>query len=125
MTTEETEKRREYHRQYYQANKERIKANVKRYYREHRSDYLRYFERYNLCHGKANRERHKIEALRTVNPLATSTKAIENELPEELKRDLPLLRTEYRSIHITERPPYEVFIRGKIFEYKQSKQPRQ
>lgn len=92
----------------------------RKYYQEHREQYLKKFKRYRDDGlTRIRREQKKIEAIRSDNPIPNSTKALEAKLPEALRRDLAFLRVEYLSIHISERPPYDLFLKKKLYEYEE------
>lgn len=111
MTREEDAAvRKERNRKDYEARKERKKAWCREYYAEHR-EYI------NIKH-KMWRDRKRQEAFdKGKTPLPKSTDALEAELPYALRVNIQRLRQEYLSIHITERPQYEIFLKYKTAQY--------
>jgi hypothetical protein len=64
------------------------------------------------------RDRKRQEAFdQGKTPPPKSTDALEAELPYALRTNIPRLRQEYLSIHITERPQYEIFLKYKTAQY--------
>ena len=66
---------------------------------------------------RERRQRYREGALRTPQYRPPSTSALEAALPVGLAVQRLRLREEYLSIHITERPPYDHFLRCKTIEY--------
>ena len=99
--------KQERNRQDYLSRRDRKRAVQRAFYQRHREDILKkQFERRNR-----GRE-HTDPPYRT-----PSTDACESELPYGLRKDKAALRAEYRKIPITERPPYDYFLRCKTVEY--------
>jgi hypothetical protein len=111
MTREEDKAiRKARNRKEYEARKERKKAWFREYYAENR-EYI------NMKH-KIWRDRKRQEAFdQGKTPPPKSTDALEAELPYALRTNIPRLRQEYLSIHITERPQYEIFLKYKTAQY--------
>jgi hypothetical protein len=66
---------------------------------------------------RERRQRYRDGAVRTTQYRPPSTSALEAALPVGLAVQRLRLREEYLSIHITERPPYDHFLRCKTIEY--------
>ena len=66
---------------------------------------------------RERRQRYREGAVRTPQYRPPSTSALEAALPVGLAVQRLRLREEYLSIHITERPPYDYFLRCKTIEY--------
>ena len=84
-------------RAYYQAHKEIYKQKTKEYVQRQRA----------LAFSQTTAER----------PI--TTKELEAQQPDIIRMNLSRLREEYLKIHITERPPYELFLKQKQFEYEE------
>ena len=66
---------------------------------------------------RERRQRYRDGAVRTPQYRPPSTSALEAALPVGLAVQRLRLREEYLAIHITERPPYDHFLRCKTIEY--------
>jgi hypothetical protein len=89
--------RTERNRKEYLARQEQKKAYARQHYRKY---------------GRPRKREHQDKPF-----IPPSTDACESELPYGLRKDKAALRAEYRKIPITERPPYDYFLRCKIVEY--------
>ena len=89
--------RTERNRKEYLARQEQKKAYARQYYRKNR---------------KPRKREHHDKPF-----IPPSTDACESVLPYGLRKDKAALRTEYRKIPITKRPPYDYFLRCKTVEY--------
>lgn len=66
---------------------------------------------------RKRRQRYREGAVRTIPYMPPSSLALEAELPLGLAMQRTRLRDEYLTIHISERPPYDYFLRCKTIEY--------
>lgn len=85
------------------------RAYARQYSRDHR-------ERLNE-QLRERRKRYREGAVVTPHYMPPSTDALEAELPIGLYTQRLRLRDEYLAIHISERPPYDYFLRCKTIEY--------
>ena len=70
---------------------------------------------------RERRQRYKDGAVRTPQYRPPSTSALEAALPVGLGMQRLRLRDEYLAIHISERPPYDYFLRCKTIEHMRKK----
>ena len=66
---------------------------------------------------RKRRQRYREGAIRTPRYVPPSTSQLEADLPIGLVVMKSRLREEYMAIHISERPPYDYFLRCKTIEY--------
>ena len=95
-----------------ESNALRTERNRKEYLarREQKKAYARQY--YYRKNGKPRKREHHDKPF-----IPPSTDACESVLPYGLRKDMTALRTEYRKIPITKRPPYDYFLRCKTVEY--------
>lgn len=94
-----------FHNQYMKERERRLKY-ASEYYKTHKKEAMEYAR--------------KRRAGLTVKPheyQRPSTEAFEEELPFVLKMQLSRLREQYLAIHISERPPYDYYLRCKTIEH--------
>lgn len=93
----------------YESKREEYRARAKAYYQKHKEQVK---EKVKECV-----KRQRALAIRNrVTERSLTTKELEAEQPEVIRKNITALREEYLSIHITERPPYELFLKMKIYE---------
>ena len=108
---EQLTKKQETNRSYYLKNREKILRNYKKWYSTHHEQALMTAAMY--------RQRTREKTHDGMPPKPPTTKELEDALPYELRIHIARLRKEYLSIHITERPAYEDFLKMKTIEIKQ------
>ena len=95
----------------YLIERERRLAYSAKYYREHKEQIAEY-----------NRKRRAgLLPVKEPDYIRPSTYAFEEMLPYGLKVKIQRLREEYLAIHISERPPYDYFLRCKTIEHMRQK----
>ena len=104
MTTKQLKDRERYIR-----DRDEYRARAKEYYQKHKEQVK---EKVKECV-----KRQRALAIRNrVNERPLTTKELEAEQPEVIRKNITALREEYLGIHITERPPYELFLKMKLYE---------
>lgn len=106
---EELERKQERNRLEYQARKEK---RLERQREQSRKWYWKNRE-YQLAKAAATRKRLREQAIVTPRESSPSIDSLEAQLPYYLKQDIPGLRAEFLKIPITERPPYDEFLKMK------------
>lgn len=105
-----------YHADYMRRRDKRL-AYAKQYAKDHR-EHINAMQR-----ERRRKEREGRNDLREYHQLSTA--ALEGFLPLGLKMQKTRLRDEYLAIHISERPPYDYFLRCKTIEYYQNYERRE
>lgn len=105
---EELAKKQERNRQEYEARRDAKIIKSKEWYDKNRE--------YALLKAAEYRQRRRREAKVTKTP-PPSTDALEAQLPPALRANIRRLREEFLSIHISKRPPYDVYLKLKTIEY--------
>ena len=106
---EELSKKQERNRLEYQARKEK---RLERQREQSRKWYWKNRE-YQLAKAAATRQRKREEASVAPKEPPPSIESLEAQLPYYLKQDIPGLRAEFLKIPISERPPYDEFLKTK------------
>lgn len=101
-------------RKHYLSRRERKLAYQHDYYKQHRDEILAK-QREKRRNNAAVKKFIKRECKKSYRP--PSTDACECLLPYGLRKKKAALRDEYRKIPITERPPYDYYLRCKTVEY--------
>lgn len=115
MTRAESDAMRtERNRKEYLARQERKLAYQHDYYKQHRDEILAK-QREKRRNNAAVKRFIKRECKKSYRP--PSTDACESMLPYGLRKKKAALRDEYRKIPITERPPYDYYLRCKTVEH--------
>ena len=93
----------------YAANHEKYLEKSRRYYRENR-DVI-------LVKQALHRQRKRDGATFTAPTPSPSIDALEEQMPYAMKANRKGLRKEFLKIPITQRPPYDVWLKMKILEH--------
>ena len=93
----------------YERKRDEYLARAKAYYQTHKEIYKQKTKEY------VQRQR-ALAFSQTKAERPITTKELEAQQPEIIRMNLPRLREEYLKIHITERPPYELFLKMKLYE---------
>lgn len=102
---EELAKKQERNRLEYERRLDRKREQSRQWYWKNRD--------YALAKAAATRQRKREEASVAHKEPPPSIESLEAQLPYYLKQDIPGLRAEFLKIPITERPPYDEFLKTK------------
>ena len=105
---EELAKKQERNRREYEARRDAKIIKSKEWYDKNHE--------YALMKAAEYRQRRRREAKFTKTP-PPSTDTLEAQLPPALRANIRQLRKEFLSIHISKRPPYDVYLKLKTIEY--------
>lgn len=110
---EELAKKQERNRREYKARRDAKIIKSKEWYEKNHE--------YALMKAAEYRQRRRREA-KVTKTSPPSTDALEAQLPPALRANIRRLREEFLKIHISERPPYDKFLRDKTIEHLKKKQ---
>jgi len=99
------ERKQERNRREYERRLDRKREQSRQWYWQNRD--------YALAKAAATRQRKREEASIAPKEPPPSIESLEAQLPYYLKRDIQGLRAEFLRIPITERPPYDEFLKKK------------
>ena len=110
---EELERKQERNRREYEARRD-AKINKSKEWYDNNHEYA-------LMRAAEYRQRRRREAKVTKTP-PPSTDALEAQLPPALRANIRQMREDFLKIHISERPPYDVYLKMKTIEHLKKKQ---